>query len=264
MARITRKTSSVFGGSAGAVALGVGQFGSAQALAPTFSTDPAVIQALAAWLGGWSDATLGGSKFPAIEDMNGVQYVQSYMMAYVLQEGIPEYDSGTPYYLNSIVKNPGSTQLFKSLTNANEGNALPAAPASNANWGYLCDLGAIGTPLQQAANLSDLASLATALTNLGFVTSLGTSGCYVKLPGGLIIQSGQVTVTSGSTGTTLTFPTSFTTRLVSLDLTWQETAQFTTGVPKFMYNNALLTGAPIWTDQTTGGPYNVGYIATGY
>ncbi|MBZ5673720.1 MAG: hypothetical protein LAP61_05680 [Acidobacteriia bacterium] len=177
MARLTRKTLKQFAGSAGAVALGVGEFGSAQAGSPAFSTDPTVIQSLAAWLGGWTNATLGASKFPCLEDMNAVDFVHSYMLAYQFQEGISEYDSGTTYYVDSIVKVPGTVKLYASLTNANQGNALPTPPASNANWQYLCDL----------ANITPAAGGRTLLTgNTTFYISAsgndGNTGLTVGSP----------------------------------------------------------------------------------
>ena len=59
--------------------------------------------------------------------------------------------------------------------------------------------------LQISNNLSDLGSLSTALTNLGFTTSAGTNG-YVKLPGGIIIQWGYY---NGAGSATITFPLAF-------------------------------------------------------
>ncbi len=167
MARLTRKTLTQFAGSAVAAALGIGKFGSAAAASPIFSTDPTVIQGLAAWLAGWSGAVLGSSKFPALEDMNAVAFVHSYMQAYVFQEGIPEWDAGTTYYVNGIVKGPGTMQLFGSLTNANTNNALPVAPNSNADWKFLIDLGGTSAYLQIADNLSDVADPVASLNNIG-------------------------------------------------------------------------------------------------
>jgi len=64
------------------------------------------------------------------------------------------------------------------------------------------------TYLKTANNLSDLASLATALTNLGFSNSLGSSG-YQKLPGGLILQWGKTSNFSSETSQSVTFPIAF-------------------------------------------------------
>jgi hypothetical protein len=134
MARVTRKTQKIF-------ALGAannGQFGSAVAGTYVLSTDPAVLQNLAAWNSGWLSATVGAKFFPTLEEMQGIQYVQTYQLAYMFQEGIPEYDSGTTYYTNSVVKKAGTYQLYGSITNGNIGNALTDA----ANWVFLSDLSA--------------------------------------------------------------------------------------------------------------------------
>ena len=118
MGKILRKTAQIFAGSAPAAPLGLGQFGSKAANAPTFSTDPAVIQALNKWLQGWSSALSGN--LPDIEDMNGVFYVLSYFINYVLQEGIAEWDSGTTYFKGSFVQVAGV--LYTSNTDNNLNN----------------------------------------------------------------------------------------------------------------------------------------------
>lgn len=130
MAKIIRKTAKIFGLSAGAVAGGLGEFGSFAASSPAYSTDPAVIQSLSAWLSGWSSAIVGAES-PAIEDMNGLCYVLAYQIAYGLQAGIPEYDSGTTYYIGSIVSSNGLNALtgtysvlYISIADSNTGNAL--------------------------------------------------------------------------------------------------------------------------------------------
>lgn len=103
MSKIERATASIFGESAGFQEIGV--FGSLQAGSPAYSTNPETIQSLANWVGGWVDAVIGGNS-PAIEDMNGFCYVMAYQIAYLLQAGIQEYDSATPYYKGSVVNVP--------------------------------------------------------------------------------------------------------------------------------------------------------------
>jgi hypothetical protein len=101
MAQIARKTARIFGSSALAAPLGIAQFGSKAAGSPTYSTDPAVIQALSQWLGGWNPSLVGGAS-PNLEDDNGVNYVHSYQIGYILQQGIAEYDAATTYFTNSF------------------------------------------------------------------------------------------------------------------------------------------------------------------
>lgn len=134
MARITRKTLNIFSNGAS----NNGQFGSAQAGSPLTSTDPTVIQSLAAWASGWVSAVIGGQKLPPLEEFQGVSFVHSYMTAYMFQEGVPEWDTGTTYYQHSIVKKTGTYQIYGSKTDTNVGNAL----TDTTNWLLLQDLSA--------------------------------------------------------------------------------------------------------------------------
>lgn len=132
MAKLPRKTLKLFAGSAS----NNGQFGSAQAGAPLTDSDPSTLQALAAWAQGWVDAVIGGQKLPPLEEFQAVQYVHSYSTAYLFQEGMPEYDVGTTYFINSIVKKAGTYQLYGSVTDNNVGNAL----TDPTKWTLLIDL----------------------------------------------------------------------------------------------------------------------------
>lgn len=134
MARLTRKTLSLFAGSAA----DNGQFGSAQASAPLVSSDPTVLQQLTAWTNGWFDAVIGGRRVPPLEEFQGVQYVHSYMAAYLMQEGIAEYDAGTTYYQHSKAMQPGTYKMYGSITDANIGNPLTDV----VHWQFLQDLSA--------------------------------------------------------------------------------------------------------------------------
>lgn len=135
---LTRQTHTVFGlsGSTSNFA----QFGSQAASAPIKTKDIATIQALGAWADGWQEAVALGEA-PYLEDMNGAMYEHSYQTGYILQEGIAAYDAGTTYNVGSVVKLPytgtQAMQLFVSKIDANTGNALPTAPASNSDWQFL-------------------------------------------------------------------------------------------------------------------------------
>jgi hypothetical protein len=131
MAKITRKTQKIFGGSASADPLGISQFGSLAASAAAYSLDPDVIQALAAWLAGWNAATVG-SNSPALEDMNAVHYVMARQLAYLCQQGMAEYDAGTTYYTDSLCTYEGD--IWISLSDDNLANT--PAPGS-ADWRLL-------------------------------------------------------------------------------------------------------------------------------
>lgn len=136
MARLTRVQQLIFAASAA----NNGVFGSAQANAGpgTISNDLATIMGLAAWSQGWLDAILGSSKFPTVEEMQGIQYVMTSQLAYLFQQGIPEYDGNTTYYIKSMCIEPGTYKIYGSLTNANQGNAL----SDVVNWQLLQDLSA--------------------------------------------------------------------------------------------------------------------------
>lgn len=132
MAKLTRKTLRPFGDSASTSY--IGQFGSKLAGVPQTSKDPTVIQQLSAWVNGWQLAISGSDKAPYLQDMNGIMYVFCYMLSYLFQTGIPEWDSGTTYFIDSVVQDAGgSGQQFKSLQDNNTGNTPPSG-ASNAYW----------------------------------------------------------------------------------------------------------------------------------
>lgn len=126
MAKIERKTQKIFSG-LNPSKLGV--FGSAQALTPATSDDPDVIQS-AAYEQGWTDATIGGDKRPPLEEFNGIKYVNDYQNAYLLQEGIAEYDAATEYHEKSLVKEVATGLIFSSKIDTNTGNAL----VDGVNW----------------------------------------------------------------------------------------------------------------------------------
>lgn len=195
MAKITRKTQKQFGGSAA----NNQQFGSANAGGSVSSDDPDVLQALAAYENGWNDAVISGDRLPVLGEMQGLQYVLSRQIAYTLQEGISEYDAGTTYYTNSIVKQAGTYRLYGSVTNDNIGNAL----TNGANWSLLQDLSSAN---QQATETSlGVAEIATqaetdAGTNdLTIVTplKLATSNVPYNSPNQTITSGGTLTLAHG-------------------------------------------------------------------
>ena len=129
MAKLTRLTAKIFGETANSNGTDpeIGQFGSAKTGAYNGTGDVATIQSLSAWSNGWIDAVTPSQQFAPLPEMTGVHKVLSYQEAYILQEGIPEYDVGTTYYANSICKGLDSNNnlvLYKSKSDGNVGNAL--------------------------------------------------------------------------------------------------------------------------------------------
>lgn len=132
--KITRKTQKVFASNAGGS--GVAEFGSTAAGSTVFTTDLAVIQSAEFEEGLASGIIAGSKRLPVYEEMNGVYYTTTKQLAYLFENGIPEWDSGTEYFATSIVRKTNTYELYGSIGNNNIGNALPSA-VSDANWTYL-------------------------------------------------------------------------------------------------------------------------------
>lgn len=168
MAKIARATQVIFG-TTGLV--GTGGFGAAAG--GTVTTEVATSNTLAtimgatSWGSGWLTATLGATKYPAIEDMNALAYAESTQLAYIFQQGIPEYDAGTTYFANSLCMKTTTYQLYGSVTNSNLGNAL-----SNATyWTQLIDFANSAGTLTGTTLASNVVT--SSLVNFGG-TGLGT------------------------------------------------------------------------------------------
>ncbi len=136
MSRITRVTAIPFGSTG--TTDDFETFGSTADGSTVYSKDIAAIQAAPDWLTGWR-AALIASKAPVLQDMNAKMLVDSNLICYLFQEGTPEYNAGTTYYIGSVVKNlanSGYVEYYASLINTNTGNALPTR-TSDSNWAFL-------------------------------------------------------------------------------------------------------------------------------
>lgn len=118
MAKLPRVTAKIF--ALNAAEDDLGQFGSALTGAKVTSNDISVLQALPAYEEGWRAAVISNRNYPTLQESNGIQRIISQQVAYTLQMGIPEWDSGTEYTLNSFCQNSGT--LYKSLIAENIGN----------------------------------------------------------------------------------------------------------------------------------------------
>lgn len=149
MTQYTRVTGKLFGENATVTATNpeIGQFGSAKAGTYYGTTDVATIQNLAAWQQGWAGAVTETTNFPALPEMTGFGKVLSYQTCYLLQAGLPEWDSGTIYYTNDYCR--VGNQIYYSLTDTNQGNN----PTSDTtNW-KLRDISyEIGDPIMTLGN----------------------------------------------------------------------------------------------------------------
>lgn len=152
MAKITRATQLIFASTA--TTAQIAKFGSLAAAAPvTYSgstVTPTLVQSLSNYLSGWFGAVVGANS-PAIEDMNAIHYLITYQLAYLLQTGVPEWDSATTYFQGSVVTAiDGSGTMYVSLTNTNLNNALSVS----ASWKVISlnALTTLGDTLYSLAN----------------------------------------------------------------------------------------------------------------
>lgn len=114
MSKITRVTQKMFG-SSGPSGDFI-EFGSLANGAANYTKDPTVMQDLSNFLTGWAAATIADNR-PCLEDMNTLFYLLYYQVCYLLQQGFPEWDAGTTYYLDSYCQVAGT--IYKSLANDN-------------------------------------------------------------------------------------------------------------------------------------------------
>lgn len=209
MARIPRWTQKIFAGSAS----NNGVFGSAADNTKILSNSLSVIQSKAAYATGWISSVLGNKKFPPLEEFQSLHYMTTTQISYLFQEGIPEYDAGTTYYQNSIVKKSGTFELYGSLTNDNIGNPLTDA----LNWDFLVDLA--GSAIIPNASTTErgiiqLATLADILSNnnnkavtpdlmrtYGFVTGDGKEHWGANLQAGWVWADGKTIGNTASNAT---------------------------------------------------------------
>ena len=116
MAKINRATQKIFGSNANSTA--ITEFGTAKNAEPTYITDGNVedIQANPSFLTGWSNS-LEQDLAPFMQDSNALWYMITSQMAYLMQQGIPEYDAGSEYPTGALCKviNNGTVILYKAL-----------------------------------------------------------------------------------------------------------------------------------------------------
>ena len=143
MANLTRTFQKIFA----RLASNNGQFGSLQTGAKVESNDPEVIQALPAYENGWDDAVLSGDELPSLEEMQGLQYKTDTQLAYLLNQGPPEWDPQTEYFIGNQQREIGGSKIYQSITDNNIGNALTDV----ANWKFLLDLDQSKVPTRKNA-----------------------------------------------------------------------------------------------------------------
>jgi len=121
MAKIIRKNQKIFGASA--VAGDIVKFGSEAAGSPVSTTDPETIQSGTEFNTGWRNATItvNSQITPTLQDFNSLSYLNTYQLAYLMQQGIPEWETATVYYTNSYCQGSDG-KIYRSLTDNNTAN----------------------------------------------------------------------------------------------------------------------------------------------
>jgi hypothetical protein len=195
LAKITRKTAFLFGVNAGVT--GVEEFASkAQGGTLVYSTDPANLQT-GFWTLGWTPAQFEGVFAPYYQDRNAVDLVASYQIAYVLQQGIAEWDSTTSYFIDSVVQSGGS--FYISLQDNNLNN-IPPAGASNSFWQRT----AFPNALQAKSPTRTVLTIGSGT----YTPPIGCARIFVRLVGGGGgggCPAGGGAVINGAAGTATTF-----------------------------------------------------------
>ena len=164
MSKITRVTQKQFG--LNGLATYFGQFGSLASGTPVTTKDPKEIQNTTAFLTGWTAETVATNR-PALEDFNGLDFLKFYQLGYILQQGVPEWDSATTYYIGSIVNDTANTAglgvgvLLKSKIDDNLNNVLSNSTA----WGAAVSVPSVsGGVAGSFKNLSIVQTSATQVT----------------------------------------------------------------------------------------------------
>ena len=121
MTKLNRVTAKIFGETASPAGDDpqIGQFGSAKIGTYIGTSDISTIQELPAWSNGWIDAVTPNQQFPTLPEMTGVHKVLSQQIAYLLQQGVPEWDSATTYYANNFCSKDGKLYVSKTDENLN-------------------------------------------------------------------------------------------------------------------------------------------------
>lgn len=190
MAKLNRPNGKLFGSSA----TNIGVFGSGQTSNPTTSTNPDTINTLGThWEDGWNGAVVSQAPYtaPFVEDMNAVNYVNSYNGAYLLQQGIPEYSKNADYYVDSVCTYNGKIYmciLDNPAVNPDPDDPDPDAPPINypltdtTHWNERVEL----------PDMNDNEVLVGSVGGTGVATDTLNQGDIVASSGGLDIKAGVI------------------------------------------------------------------------
>jgi len=122
MPKLDRAVQKIFASTAGVNE--IEQIGSLRNGSVNYTTDPVVLQALSQYEDGLVAIVSSDKYIPALEDINAIYFLLTRQLAYLFQEGVAEWDDETTYFINSIVKKPGTADLYFSLVDDNLNHAL--------------------------------------------------------------------------------------------------------------------------------------------
>lgn len=171
---LARKLLQVFCGGAGEQQTSV--FGTMKNTTPEYSTDPDVLQGTN-WPQGWQNA-IAADDAPFLEDMNSFFYVISYLVKYLYQHGVAEWNNKETYTaLKSVVFSNGKLYVAKQSTGADNPQD-PATDSSNTYWYLALD------PVNPPADQNWVIGYAQSLANLSQTIDSSTS----KYPSNKAVQ----------------------------------------------------------------------------
>lgn len=153
MSKLPRVTQKLFAGNAQPT--DTAAFGTMRTGNPTYTSDIAQLMNTPQFLQGWLAAVEEGFA-PFMEEMTGVQKVFAQQIAYLFQQGVPEYDAGTTYYKGSLVKVISDTDfvIYSSLIDDNTGNT----PTAGAQWKLVYNT---ADPMQLVSNMEQTLTQST-------------------------------------------------------------------------------------------------------
>lgn len=147
MAKLARATQKIFGDNAPNTQITA--FGTAMTDSPVYTRDVNTIMNNN-YLSGWASAILA-DKSPYEEDTNGVLFAITRQLAYIYNEGIPEYDANTSYPIGAIVKSVSNNtiNIYLSLVDNNAGY-----PLTNTTYWKLAPIGNVQPQLDNTVKLT--------------------------------------------------------------------------------------------------------------
>lgn len=176
MAKLPRVAQKIFAGAAATDQTAV--FGTMKTGSAEYTQDIKELMSNPAFLQGWKSA-VEESFAPFMEESNSVQKIVTQQLAYILENGIPEWDSETTYYKGSIAKSfsDGVLRIYISIIDDNIGNEV----TDNLSWENVFD-SSIGYAFRNLSN-------STAITN-----------CITEIPQDIKLElnNGTLTLKAGS------------------------------------------------------------------